>query len=329
MSQCASVSWRPRLPLNTSLILTWITLLLLLSVPAAPAYELFARSNLVAWCIVPFDAKKRGPEERAAMLERLGFRLFAYDYRAEHIPTFDAEIEALKRHHVRLLAWWFPGTLNDEAKTILGVLERHRIRGAQLWVTGGGAPVKSPEEQRARVEAEARRLKPIAEAAARLRCTVALYNHGAWFGEPENQIEIIERLRGDGITNVGIVYNQHHGHAHLGRFAALLQRMKPHLLALNLNGMTRDGDTLGKKILPLGQGDLDRELLGVIRASGWQGPVGILNHTDEDAEGRLLDNLDGLDWLLAQPPGAPVGNKPKPRTWREPASTPPGSKRAP
>ena len=32
---------------------------------------LFARTNLAAWCIVPFDAKKRGPEERAAMLERL------------------------------------------------------------------------------------------------------------------------------------------------------------------------------------------------------------------------------------------------------------------
>ena len=54
------------------------------------------RDNLVAWCIVPFDAKKRGPEERAAMLERLGFKHFAYDWRAEHIPTFDAEIEALE-----------------------------------------------------------------------------------------------------------------------------------------------------------------------------------------------------------------------------------------
>ena len=43
------------------------------------ADDLFRRDNLVAWCIVPFDAQKRGPEERAAMLERLGFRHFAYD----------------------------------------------------------------------------------------------------------------------------------------------------------------------------------------------------------------------------------------------------------
>ena len=76
------------------LLTTVVTLLPAVSVIAAD-YQLFARTNLVAWCIVPFDGKKRGPEQRAEMLERLGFRLFAYDYRAEHIPTFDAEMEAL------------------------------------------------------------------------------------------------------------------------------------------------------------------------------------------------------------------------------------------
>jgi glucose dehydrogenase/sugar phosphate isomerase/epimerase len=282
---------------------------------AAGEYQLFARTNLMAWCIVPFDAKKRGPEERAAMMEKLGFKHFAYDYRAEHIPQFDAEIAACRKHGVSLDAWWFPGAMNDEAKLILEVLKRNNVR-AQLWVTGGGAPTKNAEEQRARVEAEAKRIRSIAEAAAPIGCTVGLYNHGAWFGEPENQIQIIERLRRDGVTNVGIIYNQHHGHDHVDRFAALLQAMKPHLVALNLNGMIRNGDKLGRKILPLGQGEIDLELLAVIRNSGWRGPIGILNHTDEDAEGRLLDNLDGLDWLLAQQPGHPVGAKPVPRTWR-------------
>ena len=99
-------------------------------------YNLYARSNLVAWCIVPFDARKRGPEEHAAMLEKLGFKLFAYDYRAEHPPSFDTEMDASQRHHVRLLAWWFPGELNAEARLILDVLKRHELRGVQLWVTG-------------------------------------------------------------------------------------------------------------------------------------------------------------------------------------------------
>jgi hypothetical protein len=30
-----------------------------------------SRTNLVAWCIVPFDSKKRGPEERADLLAEL------------------------------------------------------------------------------------------------------------------------------------------------------------------------------------------------------------------------------------------------------------------
>src|SRR5688572_33054593 len=111
------------------------------SAGAQTAPDLFARENLMAWCIVPFDAKKRGPEERAAMLEKLGFKHFAYDYRAEHIPQFDTEIAACKKHGVGFDAWWFPTSMNDEARLILDVLKRNNVK-AQLWVTGGGGPTK-------------------------------------------------------------------------------------------------------------------------------------------------------------------------------------------
>src|SRR3954453_18956629 len=107
-----------------------------LSTPADPrsVQQLYGRDNLIAWCIVPFDAKKRGPEERAAMLQRLGFKHFAYDWRTEHIPTFDAEIDALQRHGVSLDAFWVaPGELNHESRLILDVLKRHKIK-ARLWV---------------------------------------------------------------------------------------------------------------------------------------------------------------------------------------------------
>src|SRR5262245_2424505 len=100
--------------------------------PAAPpgaGKDPFARDNLVAWCIVPFDAKKRGPEERAAMLQRLGFKRFAYDWRAEHLPTFDAEMEALARHKIALEAFWLaPGELNPQSRQILDVLKRHGLK---------------------------------------------------------------------------------------------------------------------------------------------------------------------------------------------------------
>lgn len=286
---------------------------------AAP--ELFARANLAAWCIVPFDEKKRGPEERAAMLERIGLRRFAYDYRAEHVPTFDAELEALKRHGIELTAWWFPATLNDEARHILDVIRRHGVH-PQLWVTGSGETPRTPAEQAARVETEAARLRPIAQEAAKLGCQVALYNHGGWFGEPETQLAILDRLARDGIANAGLVYNLHHAHSNLDRLAVVLEKIRPHLLALNLNGMTRGGDQTGDKILPLGQGEFDLEVLRAVldNLNGWRGPVGILNHTGADAEARLLDNLDGLDWLLPQLTGQPAGPKPQPRSWKAPAA---------
>ena len=244
------------------------------------------------------------------MLKTLGFTKFAYDYRSEHIPTFDAEMEELKKQGIELTAWWFPGTLNDEARGILDVLKRHQLK-AQLWVTGAGEPTKTQDEQLAKVKAEAARIRPIAEEAGKIGCSVALYNHGGWFGEPENQLAIIEELK---LPNVGIVYNQHHGHAHLDRFPDLLQKMLPHLVCLNLNGMVRDGERRGQKILPMGQGDLDLELLRTIARSGYRGPIGILGHTQDDAEHRLQDNLDGLDWLVKQLDGSPPGPKPKPRT---------------
>jgi putative heme-binding domain-containing protein len=278
---------------------------------AADGGKLFARDNLVAWCIVPFDAKKRGPEERAAMLQRLGFKRFAYDWRGEHIATFDAEMEALKKHGIKLEAFWFPADLGKDARTILDLLKRHKLR-TQLWVTMGD-PAPSAKTQADKVAAAVRVLRPIAEEAGRIGCTVALYNHGGWFGEPENQLAIIEELK---LPNVGLVYNLHHGHDHLDRFPALLRKMKPHLLTLNLNGMVKNGDRAGKKILPLGQGDLDLDLLRTIRDSGYRGPIGILGHTQDDAEERLRDNLDGLDYLLPQVDGKPAGPRPKPRTSR-------------
>jgi putative heme-binding domain-containing protein len=277
--------------------------------PADRKPDLFARDNLVAWCIVPFDSKKRGPIERVEMLKRLGFRHYAYDWRTEHLPTFDAEVAELQRHDIELTAVWFPA-LNGEGQQLLDVFKARGIK-TQLWVTGGGGPTKSKDEQRQRVLAEAARIRTIAEAAAKIGCTVGLYNHGGWFGEPENQLEILGALK---LPNVGLVYNLHHGHDHLERFPKLLQQMIPHLYALNLNGMVSNGERLGRKILPLGTGDLDLGLLKTIRDSGYRGPIGILGHTDDDAELRLLDNLEGLEWLKAQLDGQPAGKKPNYRT---------------
>jgi hypothetical protein len=272
-----------------------------LAVPAtaAPA-DLWSPDNLVAWCIVPFDAAKRGPEARAEMLQRLGFRQFAYDWRAEHVPTFDAEIRACARRGVTITAWWFPTKLDASAQRILAAIERNRIR-PQLWVTGGGQPTKSAAEQQQRVQDELARLRPIVQAAAKLGCTVGLYNHGGWFGEPDNQIELLRTLRAEGHANVTLIYNFHHGHDHIADFPARWARMAPDVDTVNLNGMILGGDKAGKKILTLGEGDQELAMLRVIQASGWRGRIGILNHRAEvDAEVGLRANLAGLARLRAK-----------------------------
>jgi sugar phosphate isomerase/epimerase len=268
--------------------------LMLATLARAEEYSLFARSNLVAWCIVPFDAKKRGPEERAEMLERLGLHRFAYDWRAEHIPTFETEIDTCRKHNIEIIAWWFPTTLDKDAQNILALLKRKNLK-TQLWVMGGGEPTKSPEEQAKRVEAEVARLRPVAEAAAAIGCTVGLYNHGGWFGEPENQLAIIKALKA---PNVGMVYNFHHGPDHIERFAEFLPKIKPHLYCVNINGMLKDGERLGKKILTVGEGDQELAMLKLLQQSGWRGPIGILDHRPEtDSEETLRQNLEGLDRL--------------------------------
>ena len=270
---------------------------------AARARDLFRRDNLVAWCIVPFDAAKRGPEERAAMLEKLGFKHFAYDWRGEHVPTFDQEWDALAKHGVALDAFWslppgFPQSLESF---------RQRGLGPSFWVM---ATAPAELDQAAKVGHAAAALRRTAEAAAVAGCTVAIYNHGGWGGEPENMVAVCEAVN---LPNVGIVYNQHHGHDHLPRFKEALAQMLPHLKFMNLNGMTAGGDTKGQKILVLGQGDLDVELARIICESGYAGPIGILNHTGHDAEARLLDNLEGLDWIIGELTGSPVP-RPEPRT---------------
>src|SRR6185436_9674542 len=110
----------------------------------------------------------------------------------------------LKKHGIELTAWWFPQTLNAEAKQILDVLKRRGIK-TQLWVTGGGSPTKSLEEQAARIKTEAARIRSIADEAAKIGCKVGLYNHGNWFGEPENQLAIIDELKR---PDVGIIRSE-------------------------------------------------------------------------------------------------------------------------
>ena len=70
------------------------------------ASSIFARDNLVAWCVVPFDASKRTPASRAKMLRGFGFKKLAYDWRDPHVPTFEKEIVECKKQGIEFFAFW-------------------------------------------------------------------------------------------------------------------------------------------------------------------------------------------------------------------------------
>lgn len=278
---------------------------------------LFARDNLAAWCIVPYDGARRGPVERASMLSELGLRHFVWDWREEHLATFEAELEALAVEGITLDGVWFPAALgstelSDAGRFLLRALGRGGV-STDLWVcTEFGAPGAvgelAPSEHDRRVSAHAEAIAPAAAAARSIGGRVGLYNHLGWFGEPQNQLDVAARLGDLGFDNVGLVYNQHHGHAHVARFAELLALMGERLIAVNLNGMVPGGDGAGRKIVPVGHGELDGELLGSLASvlggpmpggPGWQGRVGVIGHTADDARDRLLDNLEGLEWAVS------------------------------
>ncbi len=270
-----------------------------LALPVAPqkTMELFDKQNLIAWCVVPFDAKKRGPEERAAMLQRLGFTKFAYDWRAEHISTFDAEVEALQKRGIDFTAWWFPTDARDpNAQKILDVIGRHKIH-PQLWVMGSGAPTKTPEEQEQRIEQEAERIRQIVELARPSGCLVRLYNHNGWFGQPDNEVAVIERLKQKGVTGVGMIYNFSHGHGDIADFPTIWQRIQPYVVTVNITGMVKGGDD---HLIPPSQGDHELEMLRTIQQSGWRGPIGLIAEQGGDAEITLGKYQRGLAWLAAE-----------------------------
>ncbi len=275
----------------TALILSGV---LILAAAPAPYPLLFSRQNLLAWCIVPFDAKNREPESRAAMLKKLGITKFVYDWRDKDIPDFDREIDALQTNGIHLQGFWTPyptdpARLNQLAP-ILDLLKRRNLR-TELWFSLSADRAFNALPHQQKVEAAAAIVTKVARQAQALHCKVGLYNHGGWYGEPENQLEIIRRVN---LPNVGIVYNFHHGHDHVARFPALLAKMLPHLLAININGMKA-----GAKILPVGSGDDELDMLKTIRDSGYRGPIGILGHRAElDAEESLTLNKNGLKSLL-------------------------------
>lgn len=259
---------------------------------AVSANSLYALENLVAWCIVPFDAKQRTPAERAEMVKRLGFTKVAYDWRAEHVPTFEQEILEYRRHGIDFFAFW---SWHDAMEPLI---HKYNIR-PQIWITSP-SPKAATEDLRVAMAAE--QLAPMVEKTRSLGLRLGLYNHGGWGGRPVNLVAVCRYLREHHQAgHVGIVYNFHHAHQDLTNFRAGLEAMQPYLCCLNLNGMTEEEEANYEKILALGSGEHELEMMRDALAVGYDGPVGIIDHRSQlDAEESLRANLDGLARLRSE-----------------------------
>lgn len=261
----------------------------------AAAESVLRLDNLVAWCIVPFDSARRGPAARAKMLRELGIVRCAYDWRAEHVKDFEEEIVQYREHGIEYFAFWGG---HEEAYRLF---EKHDLH-PQIWRTlsdySSGKknvpPTPEPSGQE-RLDSAVAGILPLVTRTKELGCKLGLYNHGGWGGEPQNMVAVCRRLRQLGHQHVGIVYNFHHGHANVSNWQQSLDVMLPYLLCINLNGMNDNGDP---KILGIGKGQHEQEMIQAILQSDYRGPIGILDHRPEmDARESLQENLSGLETL--------------------------------
>jgi len=262
--------------------------------------DLFAPENLVAWCIVPFDNQHRTSAARIDMLKRLNFSQYAYDWRHQHLESFPEEIKLAKQNGVYIAAVWIwidkdvdsPGKLSDDNEKLLEILKENGLK-TQLWV-GFDSNFFSYDNEDTKISKGVEMLKYLRKRTMSVATSLGLYNHGDWFGEPDNQIKILKELNDPGI---GLIYNFHHAHGQIESFPALLTKMSPWLWTVNINGMKKEGP----QILPIGSGDKELDMLKTLKKSGFQGSIGILGHIeDEDVEQVLQRNLKGLRMIEKQ-----------------------------
>lgn len=256
--------------------------------------ENFRRENLVTWCVTTFDAKERSPQERAAMLKRLGLRRVAYEWREDQVAEFETEFQAYHDNQIELMAFWRG---HPAAEAIFKRLDWK----PQIWVPLQSGKGLSNEEK---IQDAAQALLPIAEHTKSLGFTLGLYNQGGWGGLPDNLVAVCAALKKQGHEHVGIVYNFHHAHPRIHTFADDLDRMLPHLLCVTLNGMADpvkyDISKKEHRTKPIGSGDHEAAMIAALVSKGYRGAVAILGHVaNRDAEEVLKENLEGLEAILS------------------------------
>lgn len=257
---------------------------------------IFAKQHLIAWCIVPYDVLERDAKQRMLMLNRLGLTNYAWDWRQKHLATLPLELREAGNHNIEVSAIWFwidqrvEDALTQEHEQIIEDVVQAKLN-TTLWISFDAA-FFDDLNQAQKIEKAVKVLRLVRSKVDNRGIKLALYNHGEWFGNPLNQLAILDQL---GDASIGIIYNFHHAHDQIAHFETYIRAALPKLWVVNLNGMRLDGE----KIMPIGSGDLEKSMIKTLVDLGYQGRIGILGHVEnEDVEVVLRRNLEGLKTLL-------------------------------
>ncbi len=250
--------------------------------------------NIYAWCIVPFDSVKRSPAERITMLKNLGIKKYAYDWREEDLLTMSEELKLAKQNDIPVIAVWLwidanldsIGKLNPLNEKALKIIEDVGYKG-EIWLSFHPNYFEGLPDSLA-VKKGVEMISYLNDIINNENCKIALYNHQNWFGQPANQVKIIQAMPN---ADLGIVYNFHHAHHQIEAFPEIVEIMMPYLWHVNVSGLRKNGP----KILTAGAGDHEMDMVKLLKQHGYKGDFGILGHTESvDMQAVLKANLKGL-----------------------------------
>lgn len=273
------------------------TLFLVIQTSVAQELDRIKLKDAYPWCIVAYDSLERSPAERIQMVKELGFTKLAYDWRDRHLGDTSTELKLAAENDIEIVSVWLwlnakrdsLSQLSHSNKRLFKIIEQSNLK-TTFWVSFSGNFFENLNQEQS-VEMATEMVDYIALKASRLGCKVALYNHSGWFGNPFNQLEVIKALPSH---ELGIVYNFHHAHNSIEEFPKIVKAIKPYITAVNLNGMQKNGE----KILTIGKGDHEKEMISILRNSGFNGPWGILGHVENvDVKKVLIRNIEGLKSL--------------------------------
>ncbi|UII77848.1 sugar phosphate isomerase/epimerase [Flagellimonas sp. HMM57] len=256
--------------------------------------DLIKVDEVSPWCIIDFDSLDRTPKQRIAMLKQMGFTKYGFNKGKGDLSKMKDEFKLAKENNIEITSifLWLNAKrdsvgklspMNQELLTNLAETDSKPI----IWLSFSNNFFEELNQEQS-VELSIEMIAFVKLKADELGCKLALYNHHGWFGNPHNQVEILERLNQDSIT---MVYNFHHAHEYVDEFPVIVKKILPYLSYVNLNGVRKEGP----QILPIGQGDHEFGMIRQLLDEGFDGPWGILGHIKtEDVEKVLNRNMEGL-----------------------------------